>query len=85
MDLVLYEPYMELSVECPVSFAGVVTGEVQSREGKVREINGDGKIHFLRAEVPLRNFFGFSTAVRSISKGTAQYSLRFLDYRHHNM
>jgi elongation factor G len=28
-DLVLYEPYMELSVECPVSFAGAVTGEVQ--------------------------------------------------------
>jgi elongation factor G len=84
-DLVLYEPYMELSVESPVIFAGVITGEIQAREGKVREVNGDGRIHRLRAEVPLRNFFGFSTAVRSISRGTAQYSLCFLDYRMHNM
>lgn len=84
-DIVLYEPYMELSLECPVEFAGKVTDDIQARGGRVREVNGDGRTHSLKAEVPLRRFFGYSTAVRSVSRGAAQYSLRFLDFRVHKM
>lgn len=80
-DVRLYEPVMELSLECPVNFAGLVTGDIQSRDGKVKEIGGDGKTHFLKAEVPLRKIFGYATGVRSISKGTALYSMRLLGYR----
>lgn len=80
-DVQLYEPVMELSVECPVNFAGLVTGDIQSREGKVKEIAGDGKTHFLKADVPLRKIFGYATGVRSISKGTALYSMKLLGYR----
>ena len=80
-DVQLYEPVMELSVECPVNFAGLVTGDIQSRDGKVKEIAGDGKTHFLKADVPLRKIFGYATGVRSISKGTALYSMKLLGYR----
>lgn len=80
-DVQLYEPVMELSLECPVNFAGLVTGDIQSRDGKVKEIGGDGKTHFLKAEVPLRKIFGYATGVRSISKGTALYSMKLLGYR----
>lgn len=80
-DVQLYEPVMELSMECPVNFAGLVTGDIQSRDGKVKEIGGDGKTHFLKAEVPLRKIFGYATGVRSISKGTALYSMKLLGYR----
>ena len=80
-DVQLYEPIMELSLECPVNFAGLVTGDIQSRDGKVKEIGGDGKTHFLKAEVPLRKIFGYATGVRSISKGTALYSMKLLGYR----
>ena len=80
-DVQLYEPVMELSLECPVNFAGLVTGDIQAREGKVKEIEGDGKTHFLKADVPLRKIFGYSTGVRSISKGTALYSMKLLGYR----
>ena len=80
-DVQLYEPVMELSLECPVNFAGVVTGDIQAREGKVKEIEGDGKTHFLKADVPLRKIFGYATGVRSISKGTALYSMKLLGYR----
>ena len=71
-DVQLYEPVMELSLECPVNFAGLVTGDIQSR---------DGKTHFLKADVPLRKIFGYATGVRSISKGTALYSMKLLGYR----
>ena len=80
-DVQLYEPIMELSLECPVNFAGLVTGDIQSRDGKVKEIGGDGKTHFLKAEVPLRKIFGYATGVRSISKGTALYSMKLLGYK----
>lgn len=80
-DVQLYEPVMELSVECPANFAGLVTGDIQSRDGKVKEIAGDGKTHFLKADVPLRKIFGYATGVRSISKGTALYSMKLLGYR----
>ncbi len=76
-----YEPYMELFTECPARFAGNLTGDVQFRGGRVREIQGDGNIHSFYAEVPLKGLFGYATAVRSISKGTAIYSTRLLDYR----
>ncbi|MCQ2105828.1 MAG: TetM/TetW/TetO/TetS family tetracycline resistance ribosomal protection protein [Fibrobacter sp.] len=80
-DIAAYEPIMELSLECPVNFAGVITGDIQSRDGKVKEIGGDGRTHFLKADIPLRNIFGYATNVRSISKGTALYSLKLLGYR----
>lgn len=80
-DVAAYEPIMELSLECPVNFAGVITGDIQSRDGKVKEIGGDGRTHFLKADIPLRNIFGYATNVRSISKGTALYSLKLLGYR----
>ena len=80
-DVQLYEPVMELSLECPVNFAGLVTGDIQAREGKVKEIEGDGKTHFLKADVPLRKIFGYATGVRSISKGAALYSMKLLGYR----
>lgn len=80
-DVAAYEPIMELSLECPVNFAGVITGDIQSRDGKVKEIGGDGRTHFLKADIPLRNIFGYATNVRSISKGTALYSLKLQGYR----
>ena len=80
-DVELYEPVMELSLECPVNFAGLVTGDIQARDGKVKEIGGDGKTHFLKADIPLRKIFGYATGVRSISKGSALYSMKLLGYR----
>ena len=84
-DVQLFEPIMELSLECPVNFAGLVTGDIQSRDGKVKEIGGDGKTHFLKADVPLRKIFGYATGVRSISKGTALYSMKLLGYKPANV
>ena len=84
-DVQLYEPVMELSLECPVNFAGLVTGDIQARDGRVKEIEGDGKTHFLKAAVPLRKIFGYATGVRSISKGTALYSMKLLGYRPANV
>ena len=80
-DVALYEPYMQLELECPAQYAGNVTGDLQSREGRIKEVGGDGKFHSLVAEIPLRRIFGYSTLVRSISRGTACYTLRYAGHR----
>lgn len=77
----LQEPWMELFAECPIAYAGALTNDIQARKGKVRSVVGDGRIHSFYAEVPLKNLFGYATAIRSISRGTASYSARFLEYR----
>jgi len=80
-DVDLYEPYMQLELECPAQYAGNVTGDLQHRDGRIRDVAGDGKVHSLVAEIPLRRIFGYSTQVRSISRGTACYTLRYLGHR----
>lgn len=80
-DVCLYEPYMELSLECPAEYAGLLGGDVLAREGKIVSVGGNGVLHSLVAELPLRKLFGYATAVRSGCKGRAEYSLRFLEYR----
>ena len=77
----VYEPIMEVFAESPANYAGALTGDIHFRQGKVLSISGDGNIHSFYAEVPLKNLFGYATAVRSISRGTAIYSMRFLEYR----
>ena len=76
---------MELSLECPAEHAGMLSGDIQSRGGKIVEVGGDGVMHSFKAELPLRNLFGYATAVRSGCKGRAQYSIRLLGYRKHNI
>jgi hypothetical protein len=49
-----------------------VTGDIQARDGKVKEIGGDGKTHFLKAEIPLRKI----SVTRQASAASAK-ALRF--------
>ncbi len=84
-DVCLYEPYMELSLECPAEYAGLLGGDVLAREGKIVSVGGNGVMHSFVAELPLRNLFGYATAVRSGCKGRAEYSLRFLEYRNRKL
>ncbi len=80
-DICLYEPYMELSLECPAEYVGLLGGDVLAREGKIVSVGGNGVLHSFVAELPLRKLFGYATAVRSGCKGRAEYSMRFLEYR----
>lgn len=80
-DICLYEPYMELSLECPAEYAGLLGGDILAREGKIVSVGGNGVLHSFVAELPLRKLFGYATAVRSGCKGRAEYSLRLLEYR----
>jgi elongation factor G len=70
----LLEPIMRLEIETPAEFMGDVLGDVNARRGKVREMITRGGTQVVRALVPLAEMFGYSTAIRSLSKGRASYT-----------
>jgi elongation factor G len=76
------EPLMELEVLVPDEFMGEVIGDLQSRKGKVDEINDlpTPGAREIRGKVPLGRMFGYSTSLRSMTQGRANFTLKFHSY-----
>ncbi len=78
---VLLEPMMSVEVETPEDYTGTVMGDLSSRRGMVQGMDdmvGGGKT--VKAEVPLSEMFGYSTALRSATQGRATYTMEFKHY-----
>jgi len=69
------EPIMKLDILTPAEHLGEVLGDLNGRRGKVHEIVARGALQAIRASAPLAELFGYSTAIRSLSKGRASYTL----------
>jgi len=72
---VFLEPIMSLEITVPTEHMGDVLGDLKSRSGEVRDISVKGDIQVITALVPLARIFGYATAVRSVSKGRAAYTM----------
>ncbi|MFA5257084.1 MAG: elongation factor G [Opitutales bacterium] len=72
---VLLEPIMKVEVTTPEEYSGDVMGDVSRRRGQVHSIDSKQGATIITAYVPLECMFGYSTDVRSISKGRASYSM----------
>lgn len=72
---VLLEPIMKVEVETPEEFQGDIVGDINRRRGVIQGIETKGRITRIAANVPLEQMFGYSTDVRSLSKGRASYSM----------
>ena len=72
---VLLEPIMLLEILTPGEYMGDVLGDVSARRGRVKDMLGKGTVQAIRALVPLAEMFGYATAVRSLTKGRASYTM----------
>jgi elongation factor G len=72
---VMLEPIMELEIVTPVDYMGDVLGDVSSRRGKVNDMIAKGDVQAVHATVPLAELFGYSTAIRSLTRGRASYTM----------
>ena len=77
---VLLEPMMAVEVETPEDFMGNVVGDLSSRRGMIQGMEDVPGFKVIRAEVPLAEMFGYSTALRSATQGRATYSMEFKHY-----
>jgi elongation factor G len=72
---VLLEPVMKLEIETPEEHLGDVLGDLNSRRGSVRNIAAATDLQVVQADVPLAEVFGYSTSLRSLTKGRASYTM----------
>ena len=76
----ILEPIMKVSVEGPAEFAGNVFASINQRRGIIVSSVEDGIFARVDAEVPLSEMFGYSTTLRSLTQGKAEFTMEFLKY-----
>ncbi|MDX9801120.1 MAG: elongation factor G [Spirochaetia bacterium] len=76
----ILEPVMKVTVEGPSEFQGNVFGSLNQRRGVIVSSVEDGNNSQVEAEVPLSEMFGYSTALRSLTQGKAEFTMEFLKY-----
>jgi elongation factor G len=77
---ILLEPIMKLEVACPEEFQGVVIGQINQRRGVIINTTLDVKYVTVEAEVPLKEMFGYSSDIRSVTQGKGEFTMEFAKY-----
>ncbi len=69
------EPIMKLEITTPPESVGEILGDLNARRGTVLDMDMRGDLQVVHARVPLAKMFGYATAIRSLTKGRASYSM----------
>ncbi len=72
---ILLEPIMKVEATTPSDYQGDIVGDISRRRGAIENIDAKFGQVAVNARVPLAEMFGYSTAIRSLSKGRASYSM----------
>lgn len=78
---VIMEPIMKVAVEGPSEFQGAVMGSLNQRRGVIVGTFEEGTYTVVEAEMPLAEMFGYSTTLRSLTQGKAEFTMEFSSYK----
>ncbi|MCB2216436.1 elongation factor G [Desulfofustis glycolicus] len=78
---VIMEPIMKVAVEGPTEFQGAVMGSLNQRRGMIIGTVEEGNYTVVEAEVPLSEMFGYSTILRSLTQGKAEFTMEFATFK----
>ena len=78
---VILEPIMKVAVEGPTEFQGAVMGSLNQRRGIIVGTVEEANYTSVESEVPLSEMFGYSTVLRSLTQGKAEFTMEFATYR----
>jgi elongation factor G len=76
----ILEPIMKVSIEGPTEFQGNIFASINQRRGIISGSTEDGTFSRVEAEVPLSEMFGYSTVLRSLTQGKAEFTMEFEKY-----
>jgi elongation factor G len=76
----LLEPVMFVEAVTPEEYMGDVMGDLNRRRGLVQGMEESAAGTAIRAEVPLKEMFGYATDLRSLTQGRATFTMEFLKY-----
>jgi elongation factor G len=78
---VIHEPIMKVVVETPTEYQGAVMGSLNQRRGMIVGSQDEGPMCVIETQVPLAEMFGYSTILRSLTQGKAQFTMEFASYK----
>src|SRR5437762_4769619 len=76
----LLEPIHNVEIHIPEDCLGKVMGDLSARRGKILGIDNDGEFQVIRAQVPAKELYRYSTNVRSLTGGRGVHSEEFSHY-----
>jgi elongation factor G len=76
----LLEPVMAVEVTTPEDYLGDVMGNINSRRGRIENMQPVGNAQVVKAIVPLSEMFGYATDLRSMTQGRADFHMEFDRY-----
>ncbi len=74
---ILLEPIMSVEVVVPEQYMGDVIGDLNSRRGRIENMESHAGIQTIKTKVPLANMFGYSTDLRSKTQGRGTFTMEF--------
>jgi len=77
---VLLEPVMSIEIVTPEEYMGDVIGDLNSRRGRIQNLERRGNAQVIKAQAPLAEMFGYATDLRSKTQGRATYTMQFSHY-----
>jgi elongation factor G len=77
---VLLEPIMDVEIIIPEDSLGAISGDINSRRGRVMGMDIKGKSQIVKAQIPLAEMFKYANDLRSITGGRGSYTMRFSHY-----
>jgi elongation factor G len=77
---VLLEPIMKLEITTPDQYLGDIVSDLQQRRAIITKTEARGAITTVEAHAPLKELFGYSSAIRSLSRGLAGHSMELFGY-----
>jgi len=77
---VILEPMMKVQVLVPQDYLGDVTGDLQSKRGRIEALGERGNVKVVDAKIPLSEMFGYATKLRSMTQGRGSFTMEFDRY-----
>lgn len=74
------EPIMKLEITTPPESVGEILGDINMRRGTILDMTQRDDMQIVHARVPMAQMFGYATAIRSLTKGRASYSMEPSDF-----
>ncbi len=78
--VVMLEPIMNVEITVPEEFMGQITGDINSRRGRVLGMEAKGTKQVVKAQVPLSEMFSYASDLRSVTGGRGSYLMSFSHY-----
>jgi elongation factor G len=73
----ILEPVMAVEINAPTEFQGTIIGQLNKRRGVVTAAEVDAEFIKINADVPLKEMFGYSTDLRSMTQGKGEFTMEY--------